>query len=242
MKITPKIFSLPPYISTTWNHVIAIHMKETTLVVSLVDGDFIEIPGLKGEIIDQIFASHAAFIENEIAEDAEDQAQVALNKIVKSNPHPLLSKEGMIDHPFKIGFAALDGFGGVLQHNPTQSESPDIPQEVLQKIAAIAKIIALDDPNSLPKAEPHCNCMHCQISRAIEGETIEKKNPKIEEPQVADNELGFCQWDIEQTGEQMFVVTNRLDQIEKYSVYLGHPVGCTCGKSGCEHILAVLKS
>ena len=44
-----------------------------------------------------------------------------------------------------------------------------------------------------------------------------------------------------QTDEKMFTVTNRLDKNEKFNVYLGKPIGCTCGKEGCEHILAVLR-
>ena len=42
--------------------------------------------------------------------------------------------------------------------------------------------------------------------------------------------------------DKLFTVINKLDQQEKYNVFLGEPVGCTCGKQGCEHMLAVLKS
>ena len=48
--------------------------------------------------------------------------------------------------------------------------------------------------------------------------------------------------EITQTGDKLFTVVNKLDPQENYHVYLGHPVGCTCGKQGCEHILVVLKS
>ena len=63
-----------------------------------------------------------------------------------------------------------------------------------------------------------------------------------QEEEVTDRDLSFQQWAIEQTGDKLFCVTNKLDRLEKYNVFLGDPVGCTCGIQGCEHILAVLKS
>ena len=68
-----------------------------------------------------------------------------------------------------------------------------------------------------------------------------KEIPKPDEP-VPDAELSFQEWDIVQTGKDLFHVSSRLDPNEQYNVFLGNPVGCTCGKAGCEHILAVLKS
>ena len=128
-----------------------------------------------------------------------------------------------------------------MQHNPAQANSPDLPEEVLNKVSAIAKIVTPEDMKSLPKAEPHYNCIHCQIARAIHKGIQNMDGEREDEEEVADEELQFQQWDIKQKGE-LFVVTNRLDTAEQYHVYLGNPVGCTCGKSGCEHIVAVLKS
>jgi hypothetical protein len=35
---------------------------------------------------------------------------------------------------------------------------------------------------------------------------------------------------------------NPLDHKEHYNVFLGDPIGCSCGNNNCEHIQAVLKS
>ena len=143
----------------------------------------------------------------------------------------------------------METFGSSLLHNSAQANMPNLPEEVLNKIAAIAKIIAPGDIQNMPKPEPHCNCPHCQIARAIHSqspEEIVEATPSIlvqkEEEVISEQELTFQQWEITQTDNKLYSVANRLDLLEKYNVYLGEPVGCTCGISGCEHILAVLKS
>lgn len=236
MKINPKIFSLPPYISTTWNNVIALYVKEGNLIVSLIDGEIIEIPNLKPELLEIIFNAHNAYMEFEIAREH-------FSKSNNKSPNPVsLTSDSTGESPFRFAFSTLDGLGYALQHNPSQANAPEIPKEVLEKISAIAKIVAPEEANTLPKAEPHCNCMYCQIARAIQGEQQENVQEVSSEETVSDDELKFQEWNIVQTGDKMYTVTNKLDTLEKYSVFLGEPVGCTCGKSGCEHILAVLKS
>ncbi len=245
MRINSKFFSLPPYISTSWNNVIALRLKDNILSISLADGDIIEIPDLNKELIALIFEAHQTFLENEVA---SERTPSKASEIKQVNPLPA-QENNSLEHPFKIGFATLDHLGSALEHNPSQAESPEIPKEILQKIAAIAKIVAPEDLSHF-KVEPHyrhCNCLHCQISRAIENgsQDLKENSPGISntvEPSVSDEELQFCQWDITQTGEKMYLVANRLEPGEKYSVYLGEPIGCTCGKPGCEHVLAVLKS
>jgi len=240
MKINPKIFSLPPYISTSWNNVVALYVKDGILLVSLVDGEIIEIPSLSHEIISLIFGAHAAHLEQELYNPRNNPSP---NKPPNPGIQSLLSGEGGNDSPFRFAFTTLDGLGYALQHNPNHANAPDIPKEVLEKISAVAKILAPTDANMLQKPEPHCNCMYCQIARAVFGE---EQNPEVkvtkEEETVSDEELEFQQWEIHSTGDKIFSVTNKLDKEEHYSVFLGNPVGCTCGKPGCEHILAVLKS
>jgi hypothetical protein len=228
IKITDKILSIPPYISTSWSRIAALHMKGGVLAITLVDGDTLHIPNLNSETIHLIFQYHAVYLEKEQITTA----------------HPDLSKlKDMMEQEepsIRLAFgSSLDGLGNMMQHNPSQADSPDLPPEILQKIGAIAKIIGPSDEVLLPKGEPGCNCFHCQIARAL--------NPTVplthsEEHEVTEEELQFQQWTITQTGDKLFSVVNRLDDNEKYHVYLGQPVGCTCGKQGCEHILAVLKS
>jgi hypothetical protein len=233
MKINPRIFSFPPYISTSWTHVVALHMNQSILVVSLTNGVTIEIPNLKPDLLELIFSAHAAFLEVEMIKD-----------LPRSTTSPVKSAEGE-DSSVKFGLSLMDGFGGaMLQHNSAQSNAPDIPPEIIKKIKAISKIMTPEETESMPKPEPHCNCMYCQIARAVAQQGPETPQEKLqqEEPPVPEEDLKFQQWDIISEGEKMFTVVNRLDRDEKYSVYLGDPVGCTCGKPGCDHILAVLRS
>lgn len=242
MKINDRILSIPPYISTSWSYVKSLQMKGPFLVITLMGGESINIPNLKGDILDQIFTAHADYLEKTPENPKEQSGQ--FNNPVMINPENS-------EMPFKLGIASIDGMSNPLMHNPAQKDAPDIPKQVLQKIAAIAKIISPEDILAMPKAEPHCNCLHCQIVRTINHvvepeESIqvvidETHQPQAEE-EVKDEELSFQQWDVTQTGDKLFNVINRLDTQEKYSVFLGHPVGCTCGKTSCEHIVAVLKS
>lgn len=216
MKITPKILSIPPYLSTTWKNIASLQAKPTgnvfTLQVLLQNQKTVEVPGLNQEMIDEIFASHARFADPSKLE---------------------------IDPSF--GFSLpIQGEGGVdalnpaLHHNPEQANLPPLQPEVLRKIAAIAKIIGAESFSFL-KAEPNCNCLHCQISRAFQQEE------EFEEV-VSDEDLRFRDWDITQTGDKLYQVVNPLDSAEHYNVFLGKPIGCTCGSKDCEHIRAVLKS
>lgn len=71
MKINKKVFSIPPYISTTWMNIAALHMKDSVLMITLIDGETISIPGLKQDIITEIFRTHAEVIGLE-SEDYEN--------------------------------------------------------------------------------------------------------------------------------------------------------------------------
>ena len=229
IKITEKILSIPPYISTSWSRIAALHMKGEVLAITLIEGETLHIPNLDEETIHLIFQYHAVYLETQQ---------------LKNPPSPDLSKLKEImeqgEPSIRLAFgSSIDGIGGMMQHNPNQANAPDLPPEILQKIGAIAKIISPSEELQFPKSEVGCNCFFCQIARALNPDSA----PQISnETIIPDEELQFQQWDIRQTGEKLYSVVNRLDEYEKYSVYLGHPLGCTCGKQGCEHILAVLKS
>ncbi|WP_228840590.1 hypothetical protein [Candidatus Protochlamydia phocaeensis] len=235
IKINEKILSIPPYISTSWSRIAALHMKGGILAITLIDGDTINIPKLSDETIEQIFSYHATYLEKEQLASQAGSAYTLKEENLK----------GMVEQfgepSFKLAFGSLDGLNTAMQHNPAQANAPDLPPEILQKIEAISKVIAPSDEALLPKAEPFCNCFHCQVARVLNPPPITATVEEHHE-EVSDSDLQFQQWTITQTGDKLFSVTNRLDTHEKYSVYLGHPVGCTCGKQGCEHILAVLKS
>jgi len=224
MKITSKILHLPPYISLSWHEVKAIFTEGEALSVLLNDGGRVLVPDLDKETLEKVFKAHAQFLE------------------FKGVAEPRMQS---VAFPFRMGPANLEGVGNAMQHNPEQRHAPDLPKEVLEKIASIVKIVSPAEGAEAPEAEPHCNCPHCQIARAIKGSSEDDKaldHQKDSEEEVSDEELKFSQWEIVEAGEQLYTVVNKLDRDERYSVYLGNPVGCTCGREGCEHIVAVLES
>lgn len=230
IKITEKILSIPPYISTSWSRIASLHIKGNILAITMTDGETVHVPNLNTETLQSIFQHHALSLEKEPLSSSEN------TDLYKAKETLDQGEPGI-----RLAFGtSLEGLGSMMQHNPNQSDAPDLPPEILQKIGAIAKIIApADDQLAMPKAEPNCNCFHCQIARVLKPSASVQEH---EEPEVSAEELQFQQWTITQTGDKLFSVVNRLDEHEKYHVYLGEPVGCTCGKPGCEHILAVLKS
>lgn len=253
MKINNKFFSLPPYISTPWSNVETLHMKGSSLIVNLNDGNKVEIPGLDAAALENIFNVHAHFMEQHesnpeaFTDNTPGAITFPVSQMLMNIPGEHASTR--IDIPLHLGSGAFEELGSALQHNPAQSSAPDLPHEILHKIVAITKIIAPEEATMmLPQPQENCNCIHCQIARTMH-EAMSNDEPHAhvhhtpaEEDNVSEQDLQFQQWDISQTGDKMFTVINRLDSKERYSVYLGHPVGCTCGKEGCEHIVAVLKS
>lgn len=224
MNINDKFFSFPPFISTSWIHVSALTInKQGCILICMNSGETIALPELPREHMELIFKAHASFLENIVMNDPFFRSK-------------RLPKERFETSELRFAF---DGLGTNMQHNPAQKNAPDLPEEMLLKIAEVSKIMAPTDPDHIPKPEPHCNCPHCQIARAITGNLALEED---EEEEILIEELSFEQWEITQTGDKLFNVSNKLDQLESYSVHLGHPVGCTCGKENCEHILAVLKS
>ena len=217
MKINDKILNIPPYISTTWANITSLFTQNDILIVILKNKIKIKIPNLESDILELIFKTHA--------------------KTLETKPKQSIS----------FGFPTLGGIGGGLesitsgmQHNPEQKNAPNIPEDIKNKIANIAKLFAAEASMEIPKPIDNCNCVHCQISKAMQhGMGINIENLDEE---VSDEDLKFRLWDIQEEGTKLFKVINPLDQNEHYNVYLGDPLGCTCGKKNCEHIKAVLNS
>lgn len=63
LKITPKLLSIPPYLSATWEEIQSLIVQKTPngplLVVRLHHAPPIEIPGLSENDLDAIFQAHA---------------------------------------------------------------------------------------------------------------------------------------------------------------------------------------
>lgn len=220
MKITDKILSLPPYISTAWKNIVSIHVETRSyghvLLIELITGSKVEVPNIDPKIMEQVFAMHAQVIEEE------------------GKNNPVATQTFAFPLPFPI-----EGLTSVLQHNPEQADTPPLPPEILEKIQSLKGILPEDMTQQ--KAEPHCNCPYCQITRAMTGVEAAPAPALIEE-EVSAADLTFRTWDIKQESEQLYSVTNPLDTAQHYNVFLGEPVGCTCGHKNCEHIQAVLRS
>ncbi|MBS0619990.1 MAG: hypothetical protein JSS61_00830 [Verrucomicrobia bacterium] len=215
MKINTKVLSVPPYISTSWKNIASLHIEDLShdliLVVTLHSGARIEIPSLSPPMLEAIFATHAKVMEQE----------------AKTPPAGI--------QPMPPG---MENLGTFLEHNPEQANAPDLPADLIERIKDLTR--SLDQFTLEAKPEPHCNCLHCQLTRSMLQAREEREELSAEE--VTDADLTFRDWDIVQTKDQLFTVTNPLEPGEQYTVFLGDPVGCTCGEKHCEHIQAVLKS
>lgn len=221
MKITTTLLSIPPYISTTWDNIASLHVKPEeslfTLVVVLKSGDQVEIPHLPKHSVDEIFEAHARSTEEQRAVKNPFEGPFGFTLPVKSD-------------------GSFESLATSMQHNPDQADLPPIPENILKKITLIARAFGLED-TAFAKPEPNCNCVYCQVNRALQGETA-----PVEVEEVSQEDLKFRDWEIKQTADQLYIVTNPLDTNEHYTVFLGTPLGCTCGSKNCEHIAAVLKS
>lgn len=244
MRINDKLLSLPPYISTSWDYVCSLQIENATeegtcpiLMVTLTDGQRVSIPNLSRTLLDAIFSMHAKVIEHK----SNEESKVAIPQLLS----PFSQKKPQMDHklpefPLRFGFSNLEGTAAMLQHNPLQSDAPNLPQEILQKIAAVARALGIDDATVLPQFEQYCNCFHCQIARTIHQEFDTEQSACME--QVTEEDLKFCDWSIEALDDKLYSVISRIDHQDMYSVYLGDPLRCTCDKKNCEHIRAVLES
>lgn len=239
MKLSPKIFSIPPYISTRWEYVLSLRVSDDMLFVTLKDGTTCSIPHLQKEIIDQIFSYHA-----EAAEAANHQKE-DIEPLVESMRSGFKELVNMLS---KLGANALSSLGKALEHDPANSNLPDLPPDMVKKVQMLLSIIPKEDILAMPEGEPGCHCMYCQINRILRDAILaqETETPDIlaeeETESVEEKDLEFSEWIVEPLQDKLYKVTNKLDPKEEYRVYLGDPIGCTCGKPHCEHVLAVLRS
>jgi hypothetical protein len=220
MEITPKVLSIPPYLSTTWENIAALKTEKVggayTLQITLKKGDQVSIPSLPESAINSILEAHAQYLQP---------------------ANPLQNPKFPIPFSFSLPFrqeGPLPSLGESMRHNPEQSDLPEIPPEVLGKIAMIAKAFGFDDFSALEPAQPDCNCIYCQLKRAF--------TPNPDEERIRDEDLHFRDWEVNEVSDQLYTVISPLDKNEQYRVFLGEPLGCTCGQKNCEHIKAVLHS
>jgi hypothetical protein len=245
-KINENIICIPPYISTSWEKVTFMRAQDNLLggldlVMQLTNGSEISIGNLDKSLIDLAFSAHLKYLENQTQkkESLPKGPLGPLQSLMGMTPEQLEAMSFRLSSPLP----GMDSLELAMQHDLAKAHTPDLPEDILKKVSQMTRLIIGEDVSMFPKPEPHCNCPHCQIARSIHG--IEKKGQlpqeEIEEEVLAD-ELTFQDWKIQPINEHLFHVSNPLDCDETYQVYLGSPVGCTCGKPHCEHIKAVLRS
>jgi hypothetical protein len=224
MKITSKLLSIPPFISTSWTNIASLFIREKkekkALVISLLDGTSVEVYNLSEGEIDEIFQAHAKFSE---------ESSTLTKDIIDSSLSFSL--------PIKSDSGILDSLGAQMQCNPDQSDLPPIPPHIMDKITTVIKSLGVGDSMVLDQPEEGCHCVYCQILRAMNGESEEMR-----EEIVDDADLTFRDWEVSQKEDKLYEVKNPLDPTEHYDVFLGEPLGCTCGQKNCEHIKAVLNT
>jgi hypothetical protein len=218
MKITAKLLNIPPYISTAWTNITSLYVRKEerkeVLVITMQDATQVEIPNLSQGEIDAIFEAHAKFSESE------------------SHTSNLLEGALNFGIPFKLDSSTIDSFNPAIQHNSQQSDLPPIPVDILKKVGSIIQALGVSEIPLIEKAHSDCNCVYCQLARSFHKET--------EEEEISSADLQFRDWEISQKEKHLYHVVNPLDKNEYYDVFLGEPLGCTCGHKNCEHIRAVL--
>ncbi len=242
MKINEHILSLPPYISTTWQNVSGIYQPKPHLIEIQLDGNrTIEIPLTDEKTIDLIFYFHSKFLE----------MKTSKSLVNSTTDHPAIQEKKEkepVSFSFPLPFPLLGdqplSFTQILQHNPDLSHIPPIPKALLEKVASFASTLGPEMNQTLfPDTQPHCNCLYCQVGKALnQNPNSSEVEPTLEDELVSDEELKFKEWEITKKSDHLYAVQNPLDPIEHYRVFLGSPIGCTCGHNNCEHIKAVLSS
>jgi len=221
------MISIPPYISTSWDEVVSIGKEGDNLIFELHNGKTVSIPGLDEKTVEEIFDAHASYFEqaNEPSESTDQVFTLPLG----------MSKE------------TIQSLGQSLQHNPALSHLPPLPPEITEKVTALTGMISKEEIELMEEPVMHCNCMYCQITRLLRekilGQELElPDHPDLDADEVSEDELRFDEWKVEPLENKMFKVSRKLKPDEHYTVYLGSPVGCTCGEENCAHVIAVLRS
>ncbi len=267
MRITPKILYIPPYISTRWDQVTSVRaIGDDAVEVSLANGVSITIPHLETSTIEQIFSCHLQAAEELEKEEALKKSQPREGE--KSHSYVQQQELSQFLHILqnglkevlsllmRLGSQGVSSFGKALEHDPKNANLPPLADEMKEKVLSLLNIIPKEDIFAMTPPEPDCNCMYCQISRVLRNAIREKEAHEEEvgneetslldenkdEEIIDERELEFSEWIVNPLSDKLYSVKNKLDPKEEYRVFLGNPIGCTCGKPNCEHIIAVLRS
>jgi hypothetical protein len=133
-------------------------------------------------------------------------------------------------------------------HNRTEIEIPNLPAPIIHQIV-----------------QAHGQFLDTTFHKAIAGLSMEEilapppspfallekfaslmeqfaTPPAEENEEVSEEDLRFSDWQVKEIEKNLYSVTHPLSPSEEYRVCLKEPIGCTCGHTNCEHIVAALKS
>ena len=240
MKITPSVLSIPPYFSARWEFIQSLRVQDKQLIITLQDGSSSSVPGLTEEELSQIFGAFVTYSDQlKEAPKTEDLLKKDLTQLVEGVKKGFSEFLNVLTKTTGQGA----GFAKALEHDPANANLPPLPQEASQRVEMLLQIIPEEDILAMPEPVPHCNCMYCQVQRLLR-ETISRRKEigENEGEPVDESELKFNEWIVDPIGDKLYSVKNKLNLQEEYRVFLGEPLGCTCGKPNCEHIIAVLRS
>lgn len=241
MKITDKILSIPPYLSTSWLNVSALYMEGhpelqvPTLVICLKDGQKIHLPELEIELLEMIFDNHTRFLARE-----KPKGGISILQL----PAKVSLSSWMSDYLTSLPLRSVgdpEDLSLFMKHNPEINGVIPIPDEILKRVMVISKtIMRPQDREALPVPEENCQCPHCLIAQAIR-KGFEQNEDHIDE-EITEEDLRLGSWLIKAEADHQFQVSNSLDPAETFTVSLRGPVNCSCGEEHCEHIKVVLRS
>jgi hypothetical protein len=252
MRFDTKIFSIPPHISTTWDQIASLQISARDegypdLVVHLKNGDKVQVPNLNPTLIEGIFALHSKIlsIPSEEEKTTSEQDTAPQPKLPPPTDWRSTSSFALLKEAFNP-FEVANQFGidlpipskvSILEHDPTMANAPSLPREMLRKLTAIARSLHLAANIAPPEVEMDCNCIHCQIGKAILAGLAQ--NEHLDE-EVDLEDLTFCDWNIQKQSEHSYLVSHKVDS-EEYAVTLDPP-SCSCQEKNCSHIKSVLES
>jgi hypothetical protein len=249
MKINHRVLHIPPYISCRWNEIASIgvetHNDEILLHIQLLSGSKVTVPNLTQDQIDLIFKMHVQHLESAAEEEEEFKKMKELPFFSNLFQAPPMDANVATSFGTPIAFHldANDPAALFQGHNPAFYNSPPLPKEILNKIVIIAKAIGGDMVKDVEPVDL-CNCFFCQIARALHQERAEESKPHVPKNLPKDLLRGGIdpEWMVEEIGTNLYKVTSRDEPSVIYQVYLGNPIGCSCGSNRCSHIIAVLKT
>jgi hypothetical protein len=139
------------------------------------------------------------------------------------------SKDLTLPHPLLFQFSHQ-----FLEQDPQISDTTSLSDAVKIKLLSVLdQMIPQEHTHAHPDS---CSCAQCTLINFLS-----EKNQTPDEI-VCDEDLQFATWIVDPLESQNYKLTHPYHPDETYFVCLNHPICCSCGQPGCEHIEHVLKT